>query len=180
MASEKNEKGLYEVRIDDCVYEFEKWGAEDSLETLLRIAKIAAKPIGLAIAGFIGPVAGEEGVKASEVFDREIRPDMIAAAFSALTDSFNEKEAMAIIKKFAIQGILVDGKKPVSFNLHYKDRLDHCFKVVAAGLEVQYGNFSSALIGLIDSMSPKRPKLKETSSGPTGAPSSESAAVSTR
>lgn len=144
MAIEKNEEGRYAVDIDGASYSFEKYGAEESLETLLKIAKIAGKPLGLAISAFLG----DKDEKEKSILEREMDPDLLATAFEALTTALDEKVVMALVKKFSSDRVLCNGAKIV-FNTHYEDRLDLLFKVVKAALEVQYGNFFSALSGLI-------------------------------
>ncbi len=141
----KNEGGLFEVQIDDATYEFEKWGAEEALSTLLKIAKIAGKPIGLAVGAIMG---GEEEKGTKGLLEKKISPDLLGLVFDSLTDKLDEGVVVSLIKKIGSEKVLCNGAK-INFNKHYEDRLDHLLKVVAAGLEVQYGNFFGALLGLV-------------------------------
>ena len=137
----KNESGLYEVEIDGLKYEFEKWGAEDSYDVLLDIAKICGKPLGLAV----GALFGKGGL------DTDFNPDMIGTVMEALVQGIGDKAiTKAITKKLTAEKCFCDGQK-INFNSHYQDRLDHMFKVLLAALEVQYGNFFAALLGLLGS-----------------------------
>jgi hypothetical protein len=145
----KNESGLIEVEIDGSNYEFEKWGAEMSLATLLKISKIAGKPLGL----FLGSLMDKDNK--SSMLDKNISPDLIASACDALVENLDEQSTMALIKKFSSEKILCDGKK-VNFDSHYADRFSHLFKVVKTALEVQYGNFFEELLGIVQVQSPHK------------------------
>ena len=145
----KNETGLIEVDIDGEKYEFEKWGAEASLTTLLKIAKIAGKPLGL----FLGSAVSKGGL------DTEIRPDMLANACEALVQGMDETICLGLIKKLSSEKVLCDGKK-INFDMHYQDKLGHLFDVVKASLEVQYGDFFGGFLGKIQALQPKAPGIK--------------------
>jgi hypothetical protein len=146
MASQKNAAGLYQVEVDGRQYEFEKWGAEESLSTLLKLSKIAGKPLAQAIAAIGGDAIS---------IDTKLHLDagLLSTAISALMESMDEGTTVSLIKKLSSEKVLCDGAK-ISFNSHYQDRLDHLFKVVAAALEVQYGNFFGALLGLVGGKRP--------------------------
>lgn len=135
----KTDAGLYAETIDSLEYEFEKWGAEESLDTLLDIAKITGKPLGLAVGAFF-----KEGVEGEK---KEINPDAIGDIMEALVERLDKKTCMYLIKKLAADKVFCAGVKIKSFDLHYKDRLDHMFRVVKTALEVQYGSFFGALLG---------------------------------
>jgi hypothetical protein len=144
MSIEKNEFGLYATEIDGIEYTFTKWGAEESFSTLLKISKLIGKPLSL----LVSTVLGEGGL------DSELKTDAMALAIEGLTTNLDEAMAMSLVKKLATDKCFADGAK-ITFNTHYEDRLDHMLKVVKAGLEVQYGNFFGALLGLAKGMAPK-------------------------
>lgn len=144
MKHKKNEFGLYVVQIEDQKYEFEKWGAEDALETLLEIGVLVGKPLGMAVAS-----AMDEGG-----IDKKLDPNMIGLIMDALTTRFNVKEVKAMIIRLASKGVMLDGKQIV-FNKHYEDRLELAFQVAYAALEVQYGNFMNAVLGLLGAKAPR-------------------------
>ena len=137
MAAQKNEAGLYEVEVDTKLYEFQKWGAEKSLDTLLDIMQFAGKPLSLLAAAMLG----KEGVKA------EVTPDMIGTIMDSLLGGMGtaKKSIMAIIKRVTTENVTCD-HQPIRFNEHFADALDHLFKVVKAGLDVQYGSFFYAVL----------------------------------
>lgn len=144
----KTEAGLFAVDVDGHQYEFEKWGAEDGLDTLLDITKITGKSLGLAVGGLFAekPEDGEA---------KKLSPDLIGQIMEALIQGIGDKKtAKELVKKFASERCFCEGAKVV-FNSHYKDRYDHLFKVVRAGLEVQYGNFLGALLGSAGISMPK-------------------------
>lgn len=164
MKAVRNEaSGFYEVEIDGQRYEFEKWGAEASYDTLLDMAKVIGKPLGLAVAAF-----GGGGL------DEELPKDAVAAVFDAICQGLGDKTlTKALTKKVVAEKVYCDGKKVV-FDEHYKDRLDHMFRVLWAGLEVQYGNFFAAILALVAASQPRLKALMNrvppTSSGQSGAP----------
>ena len=137
----KNPAGLFEVKIDGQHYEFEKWGAREATVTLFQLSKIVGKPLGYAMAAF-----GKDASKG--LLDQQINTDLVALAFETLTSNLDENKALELIEKFSAHTVYCNGAK-INFDSHYQDRLDHCFKVVYAALEVQYGNFFAALRGLV-------------------------------
>jgi hypothetical protein len=147
---EKNESGLYEIEIDKKRYEFEKWGAEMSLATLIKISKIAGKPLGL----FLGSMMSGES---DNVLDKKISPDLLSDACEALVSNMDETTTIALIKKLSSEKILCDGRK-INFDMHYQDQLGHLFKVVKTALEVQYGNFFEELLGIVKIQAPIKKK----------------------
>jgi hypothetical protein len=133
----KNEHGLYEADIDGEKYEFEKWGAEDALDVLIDISQMVGKPLGMAIATMLG----KEGL------EKDVDPNMVGSVFESLFQNCNKANTKPLIKKLCSEKVMCGGKK-ISFDKHYEDRLMHCFKVVKANLEVQYGNFFGELLEL--------------------------------
>lgn len=141
---EKNEAGLYAVEVDGKMYEFEKFGAEQSLETLLDIGQIVGKPLGAAIAG----LSGQDGDVKQRLMDRELDLKVIELVMEAITGRLDKKTIMPMIKRMTSEKVLCEGKK-INFNIHYQDDLMHMFNVLKAALEVQYGNFFVALAGVL-------------------------------
>lgn len=132
---------MYGVQVDGLNYEFSKWGAEEQVDVLLDVAAIVGKPLGIAL----GAIMGGDGKLSLE---HQIRPDLIALAFEALTERMDKKIVKVLLRKFASENVLCEGKK-FNYDQHYQDRLDHLFKVTRAGMEVQYGNFLGALLALL-------------------------------
>lgn len=157
MAVEKNkESGLYDVEVDGLTYSFEKWGADASLDVLLELVKIIGRPLGAAVASLAGKQK-DLGSEVRSMIDKDFDPDLIGTVFEALTERMDKGIVKSLIKKFSSESVLCDGKKIV-FNSHYQDRLPHLFKVVQAALEVQYGNFSDALLAALP-VAPKKPAI---------------------
>ena len=128
---------LAEKSVDGIKYEFQQFGAKESLKTLMRLSKILGKPIALAL-GSLGEKVDFSNVKG----------DLLADAAQALTERLDQDEVLNLIQLLTADKVLCEGKK-VSFDLHYQGRLDHLFKVLGAALEVQYGNFFGAFKDLI-------------------------------
>jgi hypothetical protein len=169
MGIEKNAVGLYPVEIDGRTYEFTKWGAEDAVRILSRLAKIVAEPAGVVVGTL---VAGSKG-DIKKLLDMNFSPSMVSDAVRALMMNLDEDVCMNIVKKVAAETVLCDGAKITSFNLHYMDKLDHLYDVVRAGMEVQYGNFSTALLARLAAMAPRQRatvlnQVPTTSTGTSG------------
>ena len=139
----KTEFGLYEVSVDGRTYEFEKWGAEESLDVLLDISSVVGGTIGSAIGG----------VLSGDGLNTEVNAGMLAMVFENLSKNLKKEVVKPIIKKLCSEKVLCDGKK-INFNEHYKEDLFHMFKVAKAGLSVQYENFFTGVQGVV---APQRP-----------------------
>lgn len=137
----KNDKGLFEEIIDGETYEFEKWGAEEAFDVLLDISQMVGKPIGMAVAAIVGG-GSEEGL-----LEKKIDPNIMGTVFESLTMNLAKDKAKPLIRKLSAEKVFCNGKK-ITFNVHYQDRIMHCFKVVKASLEVQYGNFFDEVLEL--------------------------------
>ncbi len=107
---------------------------------------LIGRPLGTALGAIVGKGKGEA------VLDKDIDPEIIGHMVDALTVNFNKGAVKSLLKKLSSEKVLCDGKKIV-FNTFYQDKLDLCFLVVAAALEVQYGNFFGALVGLFGTKS---------------------------
>lgn len=157
MGIEKNEKGLYEAKVDEHTYEFEKWDAETAVVTLMKLSKIA----GPTVSGFAAAVfSGKKKDDSDSPIDRDISPNMIQAACSALFTNLDEANALALIKKFSSENVLCDGKKIV-FKTHYQDRLEHLTRVLGTALEVQYAGPFGVIKDLVGSLRAKGKALTQ-------------------
>lgn len=137
----KTEAGLFAVDVDGDTYEFERWGAEDALDTLMDISSIVGTPLSAAAAAAFGK--GGDGVKT------ELTDDLIERVVGELTRNMRQHKAMclAIFKKLAGRRVLCNGR-PVNYDQDYAgDRLRRLFLVVRAGFTVQYGDFCAAVLG---------------------------------
>lgn len=131
-------------KIGEHEYFFSQLGASQSLKLLVRITKIVGEPLGLLIGQFAAP-------KADKQAPREIKEDLIGLAMKSFMNALDENEVLDIIKTLTAgtngnQNVQCDGKN-INFDLHYDGRFDHLFEVLKAALEVQYGNFLSAILG---------------------------------
>lgn len=140
-----NEFGQYVVNVDGQDYEFHKWGADDSLDTLIEIAKIVGAPLAQALNELLKTKL-EPG---ESLLDKHMNPELGKLVLDAFANNLDKAVVKRLIKKFCSEDVLCKGAK-ISFDQHYRDRLVHMFKVVKAGVEVQYGNFFDELKGLGD------------------------------
>jgi hypothetical protein len=150
LAVEKNIEGLYETEIDGRAYEFEMWGAEESMDALLDIAAILGKPLSK-----FGAKAVSKGVAAA--LGEEVGNDSLSAILENLVDQVTGNRAMVmrLVKKLTTHKVFCERKK-IAFDIHYRNELPHAWRVAAVALEVQYGNFFDAASGLI--ARPQRPQ----------------------
>lgn len=137
---------LLKKEIDGSTYEFEQFGAKKSTKLLIRLTKIIGPALSIAFSEITKAKSKEEAKKLSgAVFGQAIQ--------ALILNVGDEDEAVALMETFASEKCLCDGKKIV-FDSHYQNRLLHLGKVLAAALEVQYGNFFGAIQGVV---APKRP-----------------------
>jgi hypothetical protein len=152
MAAVKNpETGLYDIEIEGLQYSFQKWGADSSTDALLDLSGIVSKPLGAGVGALFGKKKDE-----AEGDAKPNQAESIGLIMEALLDrvSANKGICKALIKKFASENVLCDGKK-ISFDSHYTDRMPHLFKVVQAAVEVQFGNFFGEFLGSVGIKMPK-------------------------
>lgn len=133
MHIKKNSAWLYEVDIDGTKYEFQKWGALDATETMLDIASVIGKPLGMAAAA--SKTGGDQSALIGSILDKLL--EKVGTHKSLVMD---------ILQKLTAGKVQADGKS-ISFDSHYQDRLDHMLAVARANTEVQYGNFFRGVIG---------------------------------
>lgn len=151
----KNETGLFEVEIDDLTYEFEKWGADESLDVLIDMAGIIGGPLGSALMQLFDKKKDED-----KVLDKEINKDSLGVAFDALSKNLRKEIVKPIIKKFCSGDKVLCAGKKVKFDTHYQDRLGHMFKVAKAGMEVQYEELFIAARGATGKLAQARASIQ--------------------
>lgn len=127
---------LEKKTIEGQVYEFSKFGAKQALRMLTRLTKIVGEPLAIAASAAKGD---------GEFLDRKVDPQVIGKAVHALVTKLDENEVIDICEELAANGVLCNGKQ-IIFDKHYEN-LGLLFKVLQAGLEVQYGNFLEEFLG---------------------------------
>jgi hypothetical protein len=145
----QTDAGMYEATVDGHVYEFAKWGAEEAMNTLLDLSDILGKPLSR-----IGAKAFSRGVK--EALAEEISDDLVGDVIGELVASVGQyrQAVLRVVRKLTSHKCLCDGKR-FDFDTHYARRLTHMYKVAAAALEVQYGNFFDAVGDILPRRPPK-------------------------
>ncbi len=138
---------LAKKEIDGALYEFQQFGAKKATKMLVRIGRIAGKPIS---------IFGSQLAKGKDAVESLNSADMIAQIIGAFTEKLDENDVLDIIETFTAVDVLCDGKKIHSFDHHFQNRLDHMFRVLWAALEVQYGNFFGAITAILP-VAPKPP-----------------------
>lgn len=128
--------GLVEKTVGGKKYEFQKFGASQSLKVLAKLSKVLLEPMSLAFSAMEG---------SGGILDRKINGDVVGKAARALVDRLDDSVIDLIKELIGPDALLCDGKKIV-FDSHYED-LGHLFEVLQAALEVQYGNFFAATLG---------------------------------
>ncbi len=130
--------GLEHKSIAGRKYEFQKFGAKKSVKLLTRLLKLVGEPLSIAV----GATGG------GKLFESNLDPKILSSAVRVLVDKLDEDEVLDLIEEFtANDNVLCDGVR-VNFDNHYEGKLPELFKVLAAALEVQYGNFFGEYIGV--------------------------------
>lgn len=139
--------------INGIPYEFEVWGAEDALDTLLQLTGVLSKPLSSAV---LGAATGTNNWRAALAAMKA--SGGLEATVGHLSDQLlsNRPAVMGLIKKLSAYKVLKNGA-PVEFARDYKGDLATPFRVAAACLEVQYGNFFDALRAIGGNTSPSSP-----------------------
>lgn len=135
----KAESGLWAVDIDGATYEWERWGAEEALDTLTEILDLLGKPLG----GLIDMLQAKRETTAAPT-----RAGVGGKIVSGLMRKLKRnKEDVKLVLKRLTSGprVFCDGKA-INFNRHYENELALMFKVANAAVEVQYGNFLDAVL----------------------------------
>jgi Phage tail assembly chaperone protein, TAC len=103
----------------------------------------------LAISALMKLKSGENSKKDFLEIDlKELDTDILGKAARALIERMDEDEVVGLIKKLTSEGVLCD-HQPIVFDTHYEGNLGHLFKVLMAALEVQYGNFTGAILARV-------------------------------
>jgi len=147
-----------EKQIDDHVYSFAHLPAQEALRVLTKLTKIVGEPLAIAVGALMKDdkterKLGEDGLPLPAepkkgLLERDVDPEVFGKAARSLIEKLDEEEVIAIVVKLTTQQVLCDGIEIKNFNTHFTGQLGHLFKVLAAALEVQYGNFFGAMIGL--------------------------------
>jgi hypothetical protein len=123
-----------EKTIDGEKYTFCQLPAKKSLKLLTRLVKIVGPSLGAAV----GSVA-EGDIDIQTVLDRHLD---LGAVVAALCDRLEENEVEAIVDTLLSQVIHAgQGEVSQKFEVLFAGRLPHLFKVLAAALQLEYGDF---------------------------------------
>lgn len=148
---------LVAKEIDGKVYEFEQFRTSVSLRVLAKLTKVLGEPLAMAMSSFfktakpsneaqkLDPETGVP-IPSKKILDQEIDSNALTKAIGLLIERLDEVDVVDLVEQLAAKGVLCD-HKPIVFDLHYRGDIGHLFKVVAAALEVQYGNFIGAITG---------------------------------
>lgn len=135
MPTETGNGGAFEEVIDDQVYLFSKWGAEKQLLTMAQVSSIAGKAL-----------SNGARLLVAEKMPKEEQMALLSEVVDALTKGLgtDPKLTVAILKRLSSEGVLCD-QKPFVWDLHFACKQKHLMKVVAANLQVQFGDFFSGV-----------------------------------
>jgi hypothetical protein len=143
--------------IDGRLYEFEQFKTSTAVRVLAKLTKVLGEPLAVAMSSFFKASKGsneaqkldpETGVPISSrrMLDQEVDPNALAKAVGLLIERLDEVDVVDLIEQLVAKSVLCD-HKPVIFEMHYQGDIGHLFRVIAAALEVQYGNFIDAITG---------------------------------
>lgn len=115
--------------IDGVGYQVSQYSASKALRLLAKLAKVAGKPVAMMTAGGM---------------DSDIKPDILAAAIEALTESASPEEMVSLCKEI-LDGVYIfrpDGQQTaIAFDIDFQGRMGHLFRVLKKVLTFQYADF---------------------------------------
>lgn len=147
---------LIAKEVDGHLYQFEQFSTTDALKVMAKLTKIFGESITIALGSFFKkkPEPGKLGLDGlpepvKPLLEQDVDENALEKAVKVLLDHLDETEVVALVKKLSSEKVLCDGSS-ITFDLHYQGETLHLFKVIAASLEAQFGNF----IGAITTKSP--------------------------
>lgn len=132
--------GLESVEVDGESYQLGLWTVDKSMDILVWLAKRVGGPIGTMMA--VGASSGTDKDKLDASLDAMLGP-AIQGALADLTPQDIKQHMRSITG----EDILVGGTK-VDWNIHYRRKTGHMFKVARAVLEYQYDDFLGELLSV--------------------------------
>lgn len=138
---------LITKQVDEHSYQFEQFGAKEALKVLMRLSKLTGKPFVLALGAYEGK-------------GKPLNMAAVSEAASLLFQAMDETETLTLFELLTAKKVLCDGKN-INFDTHYEGRLTHLFKVLQTALEVQYGNFFSAVSEFLSAGKPTAEALTQ-------------------
>lgn len=139
---------MEERTIDGRLYQFHQLSPKESLRTLTRLYKILGQPIAMGMAAFMGTQQEKSKQKKGADPLKGLDTDMLTRAVAVMAEKMDEDVVINLIENLcASDHCLCDGVRVTTLE-HYSGELGHMFKVLAAALEVQYGNFLGVLLDL--------------------------------
>lgn len=130
-AKDPSRGGMYSATIGGMTFDFDKWGAMDSLEALSDLLQLGGSSLGviLSAAGLSGEMP-------------EMTPELVRLLIENVMASLrtDKKLALGLLAKFCSKGVLVNGKA-IDFSEFYKEDAGLMAKVCVTAAEVQLGRF---------------------------------------
>jgi hypothetical protein len=139
-------RDLVTKEIDGSIYQFQQFNTTTALKIMAKLTKLIGEPLIIAFGALKADKTAAPGAGKRNLLDRDIDTAVLAQAARALVDRLDEDEVIAVVKRLTGENIICDNKN-INFDVHYAARFGHLFKVLQAALEVQYGNFFSAVAG---------------------------------
>lgn len=129
---------LVEKYVGDQKYQIAEFGTTESLKMLTRLSKILGPSFSMAMSG-------------AKLKDKQAQTELFGKAVGELTQRLDEEEVVALAKKLVECCLKGEGAK-INFEMEFKGKLGHLFKLLKAVLEVQYGNFFQEMSELADTL----------------------------
>lgn len=118
-----------EKELDSEKYVITMLAPTSALKMLTRLIKLIGEPLSL--------LYGDSEQEVAKVLPK---------AVSALVSRLDENQVEGLVKD--LLKCVVYHNQPLNFELHFQGRLGHLFKLLAAVLEVQYGDFLGAMLAV--------------------------------
>ncbi len=124
---------------------------KDAIRVMSRASKLFGGPLAKAIDGLLK--GGKGGIKSLLAADvANLPPDLVGTVVSGLLERLDENEVLETVDKL-LGPVLVQrdgdkGTRALRFEVDFHGEVLHLFKVLAAAIEVNYGDFFAASSGL--------------------------------
>lgn len=141
MSVTKTDHGTYVASLakasgESVEFEFQKLGAAAATDLLLDLVSLCGEALG----------GAGDALRSQEETTAKTMQALMKAFASRIKE--DKSLAKALIKRLSSERVLAGGAN-IAYDSYYQDELALCFRVIAANIEVQFGDFFKAAGGLM-------------------------------
>lgn len=138
-----------EIELDGEKYIVSLYAATRGFKLLTKLAKYLGRPL--------------VALGASGGLDADITPELITSLFDASNELLDENTLEKLVKEILDGVQIIDHKsninRPINFDLDFRGRYSHLFKLLAQVLQFQYSDFLSELIARAKDLVPSEREI---------------------